>query len=185
LAGVLRSSALDWSVAADVHLEAFDRLFSAERNGEAEAVLAQLETLPGIGADHPARADLAARRALLALAGGDAAASALLAGSGPAAASACRVPPQHRRGSGSNNDFPDAALAWGFAGWTAAEAQIDAAGRPNPVRTVVAYPPFVFGEAAEGMIRRFRFAPAPEPGGSACVTFNQRIRFELPGPGAD
>ncbi|HEY0012888.1 MAG TPA: hypothetical protein VGB79_08565 [Allosphingosinicella sp.] len=186
LAGVLRSPALllDPSVAAAVHFDAFDRLFSAERNGEAAAVLAQLETVPGI-AGGPAQADLAARRALLALAGGDAAASSLLAGTGPVAASACRVPPQHRRGSGSNNDFPDAAIAWGFAGWTVTEAQVGAAGRPDPVRAVVAYPPFVFGEAAEGMIRRFRFAPAPEPGGSACATLNQRIRFELPGRGAD
>ena len=179
---VLRSPALlaDPALAAAVHLEAFDRLFTTERNREAAAVLTQLEAVPGFGASHPAKTDFDARRALLALVEGDAAASAALAVDGSITEAACRVPPQHRRGSATNNDFPNTAMAWGFAGWAVAETQVGTPGRPDAVRTVMSYPPFVFGEGAEGIIGRFRFAPAPVRGGSACATYRRRIQFRLP-----
>ena len=73
-------------------------------------------------------------------------------------------------------------MRWGFEGFAAVEAQVGTPGRPEQVRTVIAYPPFVFGEAAGGIVERFRFDPAAAPGGMACATMNQRVVFRLPGP---
>ncbi|HEX8192822.1 MAG TPA: energy transducer TonB [Allosphingosinicella sp.] len=172
----------DPATAAEFYALAFDRLHFFERPREAAAMLERLEAIPGFPAGHKARIDLAARRAALAaMEGNQASASAMPVGS-PLAVSTCRVPPRRQRISGGDRDFPNDAMRWGFEGLVTVETQVSPAGRPHQVRTVFAYPPFVFGEAAEGMVERFRFAPAPAPGGTTCVSTSQRVVFRLPGP---
>jgi tetratricopeptide (TPR) repeat protein len=172
----------DPATAAEIYASAFDRLYSLGRERDAAAMLARLEAVPGLAPDHSARIDLAARRAVLAAAAGSPGPAAAFPAGSPSADSVCRVPPRRRRGTSSGDDFPNDAARWGFEGFAAAEAQVGDTGRPEKVRTVLAYPPFVFGEAAQGIVERFRFDPAAAPGGSACATVNQRVLFRLPGP---
>jgi len=66
----------------------------------------------------------------------------------------------------SSDDFPDEALRWGFDGYMREAFDIDADGRVGNVRTIVAYPPFVFRSAAEKAVARFRYL-APVVNGTA------------------
>ncbi len=177
--------AADSYAAAMLHLHAFDHLFALGRAERAADMLARLEALPGFGPDHPLRPQFAERRAAAAMAAGDAAAAARIAAGVPAAAWECGVPPQRQRTAYSNDtDFPNEAMAWGFEGWAIMEAQVGPDGRPAPIRTLIAYPPFVFGAASERIVNRFRFAPAVAPGGRACTTHVQRVVYRLPGGAA-
>lgn len=82
----------------------------------------------------------------------------------------------------SGSDFPRAAREWGFEGYTALRFDVDEAGEPVNVRTVVAYPPFIFGESAERGWKRMRFSPLTiggEPAG--CSSQRQGISFRWGG----
>ncbi|HZF96435.1 MAG TPA: TonB family protein [Allosphingosinicella sp.] len=170
----------DPDTAAEFYAGASDRLYAAGRERDAAAMLARLEAVPGLAPDHMGRIDLVGRRAALAAAGGNPAPAAAFPIGSPTAHSACQVPPRRRSGTGGEGDFPNDAMRWGFEGFVAVEAQVGTPGRPEQIRTVIAYPPFVFGEAAERIVERFRFDPAAAPGGVACATMNQRVVFRLP-----
>lgn len=173
--------ASDAYVAASLYLAAFDRHFMFRRNDEAAAMLARVAALPGFGPDHPLRARFVDRTVALAMARGDGEAAAAAWRTLPAGASTCEVPPQWQgNGLGSNGDFPNEAMVWGFEGWAQTELQVGADSRPAPARTTAAYPPFVFGRASERIVGRFRFAPAFAPGGLTCATYSQRVRYQLP-----
>lgn len=74
--------------------------------------------------------------------------------------------PMKQKGAISSLDYPDTARAWGFSGWTVNEYDIDAQGQAQGVRTVVGYPPFVFGDAINAGIRRFRYTQSYRPNGA-------------------
>lgn len=59
----------------------------------------------------------------------------------------------------NSNDFPEDALRWGFEGYVREDFDIDANGHVTDPRTVVAYPPLVFGKSTEQTVRRFQFLP--------------------------
>lgn len=85
-------------------------------------------------------------------------------------------------GTVSSRDFPTDALRWGFDGWAKIGYDVDVQGRPVNVRTVLAYPPFVFGPGSERVVSKFRFEPIYRPGTTVgCVDRQQSIRFLLPG----
>ena len=74
------------------------------------------------------------------------------------------------------------ALRWGFEGWAISQYDVDAEGRTQNTRTVVAYPPFVFGPAANGIIKGARYAKTFRPdGGLGCGSLTQRVVFRIPG----
>lgn len=170
----------DPHVAVALHLAAADRMSANGRLDDAAAVLARAQGIAGIAAGDPLRARIAERVAAVEMARGNADAAAAAWRSFPDGTLTCPVRPTLLSGRGTNRDFPNEALAWGFEGWAMSEAQVGADGRPQPVRTVTSYPPFVFSRATERMIARFRFAPAFAPGGRACATFNQRVIYRLP-----
>ena len=79
------------------------------------------------------------------------------------------------------SSFPMEALRWGFEGWAQTEFDIAADGRTANVRTVIAYPPFVFTPAASKILAGARFTQSYRPeGGLGCGGLTQRVRFGLP-----
>ncbi|WP_197277226.1 hypothetical protein [Sphingomonas profundi] len=81
----------------------------------------------------------------------------------------------------SSNDFPQEALRWGFEGWTKTEFDVTAGGRTANVRTLYAYPPFVFSPASVAIQSGARYTQSYRPeGGLGCGGSQQRLRFGLP-----
>jgi outer membrane biosynthesis protein TonB len=92
-------------------------------------------------------------------------------------------PAVQRMGAGAN-DFPMEAQRLGFEGWVRTAFDIAADGRTVAPRAVIAYPPFIFDEAANGIIRDARFSSTFRPEGAlACSGQQQSVRFLLPGGG--
>jgi outer membrane biosynthesis protein TonB len=76
---------------------------------------------------------------------------------------------------------PLAAMKLGFEGWVRTEYDIAADGRTVAPRAVIAYPPFVFDEAATGILRDTRYTSTFRPEGAlACSGEQQSIVFRLP-----
>lgn len=76
--------------------------------------------------------------------------------------------------------YPQEALQLGFAGWVKTEFDLDADGVPKEPRAVVAYPPFLFDEAATRMVRRARYERSYRPsGGMSCRANQERVNFRL------
>lgn len=91
------------------------------------------------------------------------------------------VRPLQISGRMTSDDFPNEALRWGFNGWVVMTYDIDTQGRPFAPRTVMAYPPFVFGSSTAKAIERFRFHPLPRPGASiGCTGRTQLVRYLTP-----
>jgi len=87
-------------------------------------------------------------------------------------------PVQTRRAGGAM-DFPEEAMRWGFDGWARIAYDVDTAGRPVAVRTVLAYPPLIFGDASEGIVKRFRFRPIFRDGTNVgCIDKLQSFSFK-------
>lgn len=90
-------------------------------------------------------------------------------------------PPVLMGGTGSSSDFPDAALKWGFEGWTMLEFDIGADGKTRNVRTIMAYPPEVFADASEKILEgaRYRASFRPETD-LGCGAMTRGVRFSIP-----
>jgi tetratricopeptide (TPR) repeat protein len=89
--------------------------------------------------------------------------------------------PSLRRTGADSNDFPMEAMQYGFEGWVNLEFDITADGKTINARPVIAYPPFVFVDAAKGMTRDIRYEASYRPSGSvACNAHRETIRFILP-----
>lgn len=85
-----------------------------------------------------------------------------------------------QRSGADSGDFPMAAMNWGFEGWATTESVIGA-DRASAVRTLIAYPPFVFGEAAQGVARSMRYRASYRPASeAACGGQTVSVRFALP-----
>jgi hypothetical protein len=86
--------------------------------------------------------------------------------------------PINRRVSASV--FPEAAIRWGTGGFTRVGFDITADGRTTNVRTVIASPPFIFREASEAGISRFRYEPTFRPGsGLGCTGSATNLNFQV------
>jgi tetratricopeptide (TPR) repeat protein len=80
------------------------------------------------------------------------------------------------------SSFPWEALRWGFEGWVRTEFDIKADGHTAAIRSVIAYPPFIFGDAASGMMTSARYQSTFRPaGGTACSANTETIKFVIPG----
>ena len=89
--------------------------------------------------------------------------------------------PVVRRGGGSSSDYPMAAVQMGFEGWVRVEFDIAANGTTVEQRAIAAYPPFVFNQAAQGILRDARFTSSYRPSNSlACAANTQAVIFRLP-----
>lgn len=90
--------------------------------------------------------------------------------------------PAMRRIGANGNDFPDEAIRLGFEGWVRTAFDIAADGKTVAPRVVIAYPPFIFDEAANGIARDTRYTSTFRPEGAlACSGEQQSVRFLLPG----
>ena len=91
------------------------------------------------------------------------------------------VTPALRNSGASSNDYPREALSMGFEGWVRLEFDINANGTTARARPLIAYPPFIFADAATGMAKDMRYQTSYRPaGGEACSAQNQVIRFIIP-----
>ncbi len=89
--------------------------------------------------------------------------------------------PSMRSSGISSSDYPMAANRMGFEGWVIAEADVSPDGRTAMPRATIAYPPFVFDEAAVGIMKGARFTSSFRPEGAlACQGVAMPIRFLLP-----
>ena len=89
--------------------------------------------------------------------------------------------PAVKRSGASSADYPMAAVRLGFEGWVRTEYDISADGRTVAPRVVTAYPPFVFDDAATGIVRDTRYTSTFRPAGAlACAGEQQSILFRLP-----
>jgi outer membrane biosynthesis protein TonB len=81
----------------------------------------------------------------------------------------------------SSNTFPSEALRWRFEGNARVAFDIAADGKVEQTRTVIAYPPFVFGPATESAVARFRYLP-PTLGNEVlgCVGQSINVQYRLP-----
>lgn len=81
----------------------------------------------------------------------------------------------------TSNAFPMEALRWGFEGWVKLEFDVAPDGATLHQRAVIAYPPFVFKDAAVNLVKDFRFNQTYRPqGGPGCSGADESIVFELP-----
>lgn len=88
------------------------------------------------------------------------------------------VTPSLRHNGASSNDYPEAALMMGFGGWLRTEFNIAADGKTIAPRVIIAYPPFVFDEAATGIIKDSRYTASYRPNDEvACRARQETVRF--------
>lgn len=152
----------------------------------AQAEFMQVTKLPTstLPADDPVRTVATLHLSMLERrAGQNAAADQRLADSGIGAAqcSLLDIHPIQQSGSVSSTDFPAEALRWGFEGYVRTAYDIDAQGRVQDVRTIIAYPPFVFDEATEKAFARFRYStPVMDGQPIGCVEQVQKVRYHIP-----
>jgi hypothetical protein len=84
------------------------------------------------------------------------------------------------RGQASESDYPNEAREWGISGWAKTEFDVKADGTTEHVRTVMAYPPFVFGRPMELVAARMKYTQSFRPqGGLGCggETFEQGFHY--------
>jgi tetratricopeptide (TPR) repeat protein len=88
--------------------------------------------------------------------------------------------PAMKRNGASSGDYPMEAARMGFEGWARVEFDVDASGRTRQQRALIAYPPFVFSDAASIMAKDFVYESSYRPGGeTACSAASQNIAFRM------
>jgi outer membrane biosynthesis protein TonB len=73
------------------------------------------------------------------------------------------------------------AFRMGFEGWVHLEFDINADGKTANARPIASYPPLIFTDAAQGMVRDIRYDTSYRPdNGVACSANRETIRFIIP-----
>ncbi|MEQ1549436.1 MAG: hypothetical protein ABL918_12445 [Chakrabartia sp.] len=86
--------------------------------------------------------------------------------------------PRKTAGGISDSDYPEAALKWGFGGWTVVEFDIAADGKTLNERPLISFPPFVFGAPTVEQVKGFRYEQSFRPGGGlGCGGQQQRVTY--------
>lgn len=79
------------------------------------------------------------------------------------------------------NDYPIAIIQRGVEGWTKVGFDIAANGRTLNQRAIVSYPPFIFGNAGQRIMRASLYEQSYRPeGGLGCSGSDQNIVFRMP-----
>lgn len=90
------------------------------------------------------------------------------------------VRPKQQTGAWSE-DYPEAALMMRFEGWVQTEFDIAADGSTARQRAIASYPPFIFNDAATGVLKNIRYERSYRPeGGVACSASSESVNFRLP-----
>lgn len=171
--------------AADVRLARADGLIDAHDPKQARSALEAIAADKALDPRDPIRAAALLRLASLEQRAGDLpAARAAFEQSGLTARECPLVDlkPAMRSDPFSANSFPREALRWGFNGWATLEFDVDAAGRVTGARTVLAYPPFVFGPSTVETFRGARYTQTYRPDGAlGCGGEQVSVVFQTPG----
>jgi tetratricopeptide (TPR) repeat protein len=166
--------------AAEIRLAMARHEFWDDRGDRALEIAAGVRDMAGLAAGDPLRLQaLEIGVAVAAARGDEAGARALFAAMGPAA-ERCGVTANRRRILARGADFPSDAWRWGFEGWAMSEMSVAPGGTVAEARTLVAYPAFVFGEAALRIVNRTRFDPILVGEGASCPADRQIVAFRLP-----
>jgi tetratricopeptide (TPR) repeat protein len=82
----------------------------------------------------------------------------------------------------ASSQFPQEAYRWHFEGHVKESYDIGEDGHVANVRTIVAYPPFIFSDSTEQAVRQFRYIP-PKIGDTAvgCSGETQSVNYRIPG----
>jgi len=115
--------------------------------------------------------------------GDEAGATALVAAAGISRAqcSVVDVRPVPRNNDIASSEFPSEALRWGFEGYVRESFDINADGGVDHVRTIISYPPFVFGPATEKSVAKFRYiAPFIDGTAAGCDGQINSVRYVIP-----
>ena len=167
---------LEWAVALERSGD-----FAAARPHLAKAIATPQSALPS---DDPIRQVALLHMAMVkARAGEDASAHADLAASGLTAGQCALVDtrPVATNMSIVSSQFPQAALYWHFEGYVEEAFDIAAEGHVSNVRTVIAYPPYVFDPATERAVSDFRFVPPTIQGKAVgCTGQMQKVNYRIP-----
>lgn len=92
------------------------------------------------------------------------------------------VKPVARRAHIASTSFPQEAINWGFEGWVKVSYDIDTEGKVVEPRTVIAYPPFVFGPATVDAVKKFEYQPIYRAGNSiGCTGYEQGVNYSIAG----
>lgn len=179
--------AADPEIAADPLAQATLLLLSvpqgrwAGKSQKTRKILATVADNTALGDHHPLRQNALLRLADLAVSDGDfALAHAFFERTGltEQQCALIGVKPAARPLRGGGSYYPDEALRRGFEGWVRVEYDIDANGRTAHSRPIVAYPPFVFVDAADRMVKDVRYEASYRPsGGNACSANQNTVRF--------
>ena len=186
----LRALADDPAIARDPHARAVTVLMQIDygRSGpDAIQALRDIVALPpsALPADDQVR-QAAAIRLASALAGAGAQTEAETAfkasGLAPDQCALLDAEPKMKSTGASSNDFPDTALRLGFEGWAVTEFDVLASGHTRAPRTIIAYPPFLFGDASTRILNRATFQPTFRPDGVlSCGGYQTAVRYQQPG----
>jgi tetratricopeptide (TPR) repeat protein len=150
---------------------------------EAQAVLEAVIGTPEaqLGRVDPIRTSALLRLSNIAAARNDTAAAAkALAATGltPEQCALVDVRPKMENRKVASSIFPEDARRWGSGGMTTVEYDIGTDGTPVNARTVMAAPPFVFGEATQKGAMALRYQPVFRPGNAVgCTGETQNFRF--------
>lgn len=179
--------AADPEIAADPLAQATLLLLSVPQSrwaGKSQKTRKSLATVAdntALGDHHPLRQNALVRLADLAVGDGDfALAHAFFERTGltEQQCALIGVKPAVRSLRGGGSYYPDEALRRGFEGWVRVEYDIGANGRTEHSRPIVAYPPFVFVDAADRMVKDVRYEASYRPsGGDACSANQNTVRF--------
>ena len=183
----LRIALADPAFANDPVVAAIFRLTIAKAGyqeaapADAMALVQAVVDEPRIDKDDPLRTAALLRLATLQAQARQVDAAAMTFAKTGLTASQCALldtPPAVARSNVSNADFPMEAQRWGFEGWVRFEQDILADGKTAGTRAIVAFPPFVFREAAERMASQMRYEATFRPGaGVGCSANQNQIRF--------
>jgi hypothetical protein len=186
----LSALATDPAIAGDAISLATVRLFAADsRSRDGKGDVAAAAALDAVIADDrlppldPLRTAALVRLADIQAARGkldEAKASYARTGLSPEQCALMGTAPAITKTNAYATSFPDEARRWGFEGWVQFETDVTVDGRSTNQRATIAYPPFVFQEAAISVARNIRFAQSYRPYSMvACTGFQSNIRFQI------
>lgn len=158
-------------------------MLRATTQDDADALLSGVIDEPKLPAAHPLKvAALLQRANMLSAKGNLTEAQAAFAQTGLTEdqCSLIGLTPAARSLGVSSSDYPNEAIRLGFEGWVQLEFDVSADGKPVEPRALIAYPPFVFDDAAMHMGSGFRYQSSYRPTGKlACSANRQSIAFSL------
>lgn len=165
---------------AALRLALFDSLSVRSRNKDGRAILEPLTSSLRFEKNDPFRVGALIRIANLDYAAGDVGSARTRFEQSGLTAQQCALAdtkPIQTRAVGKYS-FPEEAWRWGLGGWAVTEFDISAEGLPLNIRTIAAFPPFVFGADAESRIKIARYQQTYRPGSErGCVADNFNVNY--------